>query len=208
MDEIKDRDENQTTAPEETSGASGAVAGEPVQTDQESTLKAKLKEFEARNRELSDQLLRGAAEFDNYRKRMVRDQARMAEVAQESILKRLLGVVDNIERAVQHGRSATKVETLQEGNEALYTHCLTVLSEVGVSPMDALTKPFDHNLHEAISQQENAVHDDGTVLAVAEAGYVFKDRVLRHAKVVVSKKPAAAEVRQTVGPEAEGPQTL
>jgi len=166
-------------------------------------LRQKAKQDEARIKELSEQILRDAADFDNSRKRLQREQSRMVDVAQEGLLKRLLPVIDNIERAVVHGRSATRIESLQEGNDALRQQCLSVLKEVGVTPMLALEARFDPNFHEAISQQTVADQPEGMVVAVAENGYLFKDRVLRYARVVVSRKPDEAS---TVSPSdsAEG----
>jgi molecular chaperone GrpE len=155
-------------------------------------LRKELEAEKARSKDLQEQLLRSAADFDNYRKRIQRDQTRQADAAQESTIKKLLPIVDNLERSLAHLRTATKLEGIKEGHEAIYRQCLDALTSLGVTPMEAVGGRFDPNLHEALTQQVSAEHPDGTVLQMFETGYMIRDRVLRHAKVVVSKAPEDA----------------
>lgn len=152
-------------------------------------LRAEIEEARTKARENYETMLRTAADFDNYRKRMARDSLRDRELAEEKILKKLLPVVDNFERGLEHMRTATRIEPLKEGTEATYRQLTGLLQELGVTQMEALDRPFDPKLHDAISQAVAPDKPDGTVVAVAEPGYLIKDRVLRHAKVVVSKQP-------------------
>ncbi|MBI4863123.1 MAG: nucleotide exchange factor GrpE [Candidatus Riflebacteria bacterium] len=207
---MSDSDEPVETSSGGSSGDSGGGGGSPgaagsgpagarpetSRTAGDSTevarLKNELHEQKQKVKGLSDELLRSAADFDNYRKRMQRDQSRLAENAQESILKRLLPVVDNFERALAHSRAATNLESFRQGSEAIYQQILSTLEEIGVTQMEAQGRSFDPKIHEAISQRICAEHPDGTVLDVVEAGYMFRDRVIRFAKVIVSHRPEEA----------------
>lgn len=150
-------------------------------------LRAEIEEARNKARENYETMLRTVADFDNYRKRVARDSIREKELAEEKVIKKLLPVVDNFERGLEHMLTATRIEPIREGTEATYRQLSAVLSELGVTPMEALDKPFDPKLHDAISQVVAPEKPEGTVVAVAEPGYLIKDRVLRHAKVVVSK---------------------
>jgi molecular chaperone GrpE len=150
-------------------------------------LREDLEKERAKSKDLQAQVLRTAADFDNYRKRLVRDQSRMVENAQETIIKKLLQVIDNFERAQYHSRNETRPEVLRDGMEAIHQQFISFLKDIGVTPMVSGDTPFDPHLHEAIGQQPSADKPEGTVLHVAETGYMLKDRVLRHAKVIVSQ---------------------
>jgi molecular chaperone GrpE len=198
-------------------GATGAAADAPAAAaaDPVRRLQAELAAEREKARESHERLLRAAAEFDNYRKRIARDKERDVDAAREKVLKRLIGVVDNFERGLDHMRSASRIESLKEGTEAIYQQLLGLLAEFGVKPMEALHAPFDPKVHEALAHQPSADHADGTILAVAEKGYLVGDRVLRFARVVVSKAADAATGGPDAGPGAgsdgadtgEGPPT-
>lgn len=152
-------------------------------------LRIELEEARTKAREQYEQMLRTVADFDNYRKRIARDQVRDREQSEEKVLKKLLPVVDNFERGLEHMRTATRIEPIKEGTEATHRQLTALLAEFGVTTMDALGKPFDPKLHDALTQQVTDEVPEGTVVTVAEPGYLIRDRVLRHAKVVVSKAP-------------------
>jgi molecular chaperone GrpE len=201
MTKNKNQDEDsvehdEDSAPtEETGNSSGngpeqpATSAKPAEAPKSEVerLRADLEQERAKSKDLQAQVLRTAADFDNYRKRLVRDQNRMVENAQETIIKKLLQVIDNFERAQLHSQKETRVEVLREGLEAIHQQFLSFLSDIGVTPMVAKDTPFDPHLHEAIGQQPSADKPEGTVLHVPETGYMLKDRVLRHAKVIVSQ---------------------
>lgn len=189
--------EEEIPATDETeSPVEGEVLDNPTEAPVSLELERLRKDLEterARSKDLQEQLLRSAADFDNYRKRIQRDQTRQADAAQENTIKKLLPIVDNLERSLAHVRTATKIEGIREGHEAIYSQCLDALSALGVLPMEGVGSPFNPNFHDAVTQQVSADHPDGTVLAMLETGYMIRDRVLRHAKVVVSKAPEGAE---------------
>jgi molecular chaperone GrpE len=142
-----------------------------------------------------DRYVRLNADFDNFRKRAARDREDGMRSSQERLLNKLLPVVDNFDMAMAATTSAqnTTVESLKAGVQMIQGQLKAVLSESGVEEIDAIGKPFDPNLHEALSQMESADAPEGTVLQQLRKGYKMRDRLLRPASVIVAKKPAAAE---------------
>ncbi len=142
---------------------------------------------------LEDQVLRLHAEFDNYRKRTEREVAGFRKYAQESLIKELLPHVDNLERALEHGRQNDPDDPLLEGVELTLKGIMDALGRFGVSRVEAMGKPFDPGLHEAVMQQLDADKEENTILAETQTGYLLHDRLLRPAMVVVSKRPGEEE---------------
>lgn len=137
---------------------------------------------------LKDQLLRLRAEFDNYRKRSLKEQERIRATASEGLLQELLPVVDNLERAVQ---SAPENDSaLAQGVEMVLRMFRDVLSGQGLEPVPGVGAPFDPNCHEALAQQPSEEIPADHVAVEYERGYLMRGYVLRHAKVVVSSGPA------------------
>ena len=152
-----------------------------------------LKERAAKAGEFYDQYLRVAADLDNYKKRAAREKQDAIKYATESLLQKLIPVLDNFDMAlaaanVQPGAS---VQSLQTGVNMIRQQLRSALSESGLEEIDALNKPFDPNLHEAVSQQETADLPEGHVMQQLRKGFKLRDRLLRPATVVVAKKPAS-----------------
>lgn len=143
--------------------------------------------------ELKDRVLRLAAETDNFKKRLERDKADFLRRANENMVKDLLPVLDNLERALGHAQEAANAATLAEGVGLTSQELLKVLERHGLEKIEALGQAFDPQFHEAMMQQEDPAADDNTVLMELQKGYVFQGRLLRPAMVVVSKKPAPAD---------------
>jgi molecular chaperone GrpE len=140
---------------------------------------------------LKDQLLRLAADFDNYKKRARRELADVAKVAREDVLKELLPVFDNLERATSHATQATDVKALTEGIGMVTRQFLDTLGKLGIERVAALGLPFDPTVHEAVQHLETTEHAPGTVAMELQAGYRIGERVIRPAMVVVAKpKPS------------------
>lgn len=139
-----------------------------------------------------DQLLRLAAEFDNYRKRMERDRSRDLKYAEENFIKELLPSVDNLERAIEQGRKAGNNSELLQGVELTMKGLVGCLEKFQVIPLDAIGQPFDPNVHEALAMDHSDQVAENHILVEFEKGYRYKDKLLRPAKVVVSKGSAAA----------------
>ncbi len=136
-----------------------------------------------------DRVLRLQAEMENLRGRTSREIGDVRRYASLPLLRDLLPVVDNVERAIQAAQSARDAESLVEGFELVAQQLATVLAAHQCTTIDALGQPFDPNLHEAISQQPSAEHPKGTVILVTQTGYQLHDRVVRPAQVIISTEP-------------------
>jgi molecular chaperone GrpE len=154
-----------------------------------------LKAGAARADENWDKFLRAAAELENYRKRVARDKEELVRYTSERVVAALLPVLDNFERALAAAeQDSANNRALLEGLRQIHSQFRRTLEEFGLEEVIAHAgHPFDPNLHEAISQVESAEHPDGTVLDQLQRGYKLADRLLRPARVIVSKGPAAAE---------------
>jgi molecular chaperone GrpE len=139
---------------------------------------------------LRDQLLRTAADFDNFRKRSRRELADMEKRAREDLIKDLLPVFDNLERATAHAETATDVKALADGIGLVKKQFLDTLSKIGIERIKAQGMPFDPAFHEAVQQFETDEHAPGTVIHEVQAGYVQGDKLVRPAIVVVAKSKA------------------
>jgi len=148
-----------------------------------------VKQKDAELSELNDRYLRLAAELDNARKRFERERQEAIAYANEQIIRELLPVIDNLERAVQHADEDTDVKSLLEGVEITLRSFLATLERFGCKPFESVGKPFDPAYHEAIMQQETNDHPENTVVQEYQKGYVLNDRLLRPAMVVVAKQP-------------------
>lgn len=137
-----------------------------------------------------DQALRSMADFDNYRKRARRDVEEATKKAKEDILRELLPVFDNLERALSYVETSTDVKALGKGIEMVLRLFEDTLVRLGGRRLRPVGEGFDPTLHEAIQQIESHEHPAGTVAREEVAGYVLHDRLLRPAMVVVSKGPA------------------
>ncbi|MBI5387931.1 MAG: nucleotide exchange factor GrpE [Verrucomicrobia bacterium] len=138
-----------------------------------------------------DQLLRTAADLENYRKRAARERADAVKFANESLLQKLVPVLDNFDMAIaaSNGQNTT-LQSLQAGVAMIHQQLKSALTEAGLEEIDAARKPFDPNLHEAVMQEESAEVAEGHVLRQMRRGYKLRDRLLRPATVVVAKPPA------------------
>ena len=138
--------------------------------------------------ELQDRLLRTAAEFDNYRKRMDKERRDLAEFAAAGIVTELLPVLDNFERALQ-APSAGEPDALRKGVELIHKQLFDLLLKRGVKPIEALGADFDPNIHEAVIHEASHEHRDGEVMQELQRGYRLGERLLRPAMVKVAKRP-------------------
>ncbi len=141
------------------------------------------------NARLKDQLLRVAADFDNYRKRSRREMADAERSAREEVLRGLLPVFDNLARAEQHASQATNVQSLAEGIQMVLNQFTEILERLGVTRIASVGEPFDPAIHEAVQQVESLDVPSGCIAAELLAGYRYGDRLVRPAMVVVAKAP-------------------
>jgi molecular chaperone GrpE len=152
-----------------------------------------LKERAAKADEHWDRLLRTTADFDNFKKRAAREKQDATRYANESLLQKLIPILDNLEMAQSAAQAAQTdaAQSLQTGVNMIHQQLKNALSEAGLEELDATGKTFDPNFHEAVSQQETNAVPEGQVVQQLRRGYKFRDRLLRPASVVVSKKPGA-----------------
>ncbi|MGH7767321.1 MAG: nucleotide exchange factor GrpE [Candidatus Binatia bacterium] len=152
-------------------------------------LRRQLEDKEREGKENYDRLLRQAAEVENYKKRVAREKAEAIRYANESLVKDLLPVLDNLERALGYAKGGGNGKPLLEGIEMVLKSFLETLAKHGVSQVSAVGEPFDPNKHEAIAQVATPEHDPNTVVEEHHKGYYLLDRLLRPAQVSVAKPP-------------------
>ncbi|WP_310600496.1 nucleotide exchange factor GrpE [Desulfobulbus sp.] len=154
-------------------------------------------ETETLQRELADardQMMRIAAEFDNFKKRAERERGKLLKYAGENILRDLLTTVDNLDRAIEQGGAAAedegkKLQAMVQGVELTRKGLVATLERFGVEPLEAVGLPFNPDEHDALTMEASADVAANHVLREFLRGYRFKDRILRHAQVVVSSGP-------------------
>jgi molecular chaperone GrpE len=140
-----------------------------------------------------DRFLRVAADFENYKKRVAREKTELIKYGNEELIKELLPVLDNLERALEHASGEGGTDGIIEGVEMILVQFLQILQRVGVTPLSAIGERFDPALHEAVMEMETAEYDPGYVASEMQKGYQLNDRLLRPAKVVVAKHQGSAE---------------
>jgi molecular chaperone GrpE len=166
-------------------GEEVVVLVEEAEPDVEA-LAAKAAELERERDELFDKLVRLKAEFENYRKRMLREQTRILETAESEMVKKLLPVVDNLERALSNSGEKGGVDGIRKGVEMVLGQTLDVLRKEGLEVIDPEGEPFDPEHHEAMMVVETDECPEDTVIQVVQRGYRFNGLLLRPAMVNVS----------------------
>lgn len=167
--------------------APASAPAEPDPVEEVARLQAELAETTAR---YDDLLLRERAELDNFKRRMQRDKLEAVRFAAEPLLRDVLPVVDNLERAVAHARDAEESSALVEGVEMVLRALSDVLEKHGVTRVAACGTPFDPGVHQAVAHVEDGTAEPNTVLDEHQSGYRFHDRLLRPAMVSVAKAPS------------------
>lgn len=171
--------------------AAGTVSGGPEAGNGEapSDAEARIAEAEARAGEFRDQYLRAAAELENVRRRAERDVENAHKYGIERFARELLAVADSMEMGLDAARQSESSPAVVEGFEATIRLLQSVFGKFGITPMDALGKPFDPHWHEAMTTQPSGDAEPDTVLAVVQTGYRIHDRPLRPARVIVARQP-------------------
>jgi molecular chaperone GrpE len=164
-----------------------AVAEEEAAASELEADLAKLSQLESERDEYRDTLKRVQAEFENYRKRVIKEQTALVDRATEGLVEQLLPVLDSFELALKNLDAATseEVESVRKGVELVYAELLGVLEKAGLTRIEAEGKPFDPNVHEAVMQEEG--DGEPVVTDVLRTGYTLKGRVLRPAMVKVTR---------------------
>ena len=161
---------------------------ENSQEPQEETVETKLAKSEAEAADLQDRLLRQMAEFDNYRKRTMKEKAEIILNGSAGVVTDILPVIDDLERAIANSAKSEDYNALKEGVELIYNKLMHTLEQKGLQKISPKNEPFDTDFHEAIAIIPAPSEDlKGKVLDCAIDGYKLNDKVLRHAKVAVGE---------------------
>ena len=151
-------------------------------------VEARLESVEQELKDSHDRFLRVSAEFENYKKRAAREMNDFRKFANESFVKAMLPVVDNLDRAIESSSNDDhSIRSVVEGVNMTLKEILKIFEQFGVKPFESLGKIFDPALHQAVMQKETDNHPEKTILNELEKGYMMHDRLLRPAMVVVSK---------------------
>jgi molecular chaperone GrpE len=149
----------------------------------------KYRELQEEIGQTQERVLRTAADAENFKRRIEREKEEQTRYANESIIRELLPVIDNLERALDHSQDKSDPEGLVEGLNMILKGFMDTLDRFGCKAVEAMSKAFDPNFHEAVSQEESEKYPANTVLRELQKGYMLKERLLRPAMVVVSKPP-------------------
>jgi molecular chaperone GrpE len=189
-DQKKDADAEETAAESKME----SPHGEPPKTDQVEgddlieDLEAKLESKEQEAKENYERLLRVSAEFENYKKRTSRDLEELRKFANQSLIKEMLSVVDNLELAMNSTNGDKTIDKgLLQGLDMTHKEILKVFEKFEVRPIDAMGQTFDPTFHEAVMQEETDEFADNTVINELQKGYLIHDRLLRPSMVVVTR---------------------
>lgn len=174
----------------EPSPADETVEEVPLADMTKDQLIQKLEEMEKERDQSQDIYLRAKAETENVKRRFQKEKQDLVKYANESLIKQLLPVADNLEKAVTHFRDEHSLASLQQGIDLTLKGLMDTLKKAGVEPIEALGEPFDPNFHEAMSEAESKEAQPGTVIEEFQKGYTLNNRLLRPSMVVISKKPA------------------
>lgn len=150
-----------------------------------------IKDLETKLADKNTQMLRIAADFENFKKRYKQEKESLVKFAGENIILNLLPIIDNFERAIdsaKNSKNTNNINNFLSGIEMIYKQLFDFLGKIGVTEIEAKDKPFDPNLHDAVQQEVTDKYPDLTVLEVFQKGYLLHDKVIRPAMVKVSKK--------------------
>ncbi|ERI85813.1 co-chaperone GrpE [Bacteroides pyogenes F0041] len=161
---------------------------EQIPLTREEELEKELEEAQATIEEQKDKFLRLSAEFDNYRKRTLKEKAELVLNGSEKSIGSILPVIDDFERAIKTMETATDVAAVKEGVELIYNKLMTTLGQNGVKVIDTKEQPLDTDYHEAIAVIPAPSEElKGKILDCVQTGYTLNDKVIRHSKVVVGE---------------------
>ncbi|MDO8886559.1 nucleotide exchange factor GrpE [Candidatus Oleimmundimicrobium sp.] len=156
-------------------------------------LKEEIKKKDEKITEYVETLKRLQAEFENYKKRVIREQSSFLELACKNIVIKILPVLDNLERALSSAQESGDFKSFKNGVEMVYSQLVDILKKEGLEAINPVGQSFDPREHEALMQIESNEHEEGTVLEAIQKGYFLKGKVLRPAIVKVAKKPQNEE---------------
>jgi molecular chaperone GrpE len=187
----KHQDEQNKMSEQEENKSEELEQNEKIDADAADRSETKIAELEVQLKEWQDKLLRKAAEFENYKRRTENDQFNLINYAAESFIIKLLPVVDDFERSMEHIDDIDDIDdnkAVKKGIKLVYEKLLKLLNEQGVKKMQTKGEPFNVDYHDALMQRKDNSVPPHTVLEEVESGYLYRDKVIRHAKVIVSEE--------------------
>jgi len=159
----------------------------PKKKSKTAQLQNKIEELKEQLEDVKEQNLRINAEFQNQRKRLDRERGNIISYANEKLIESLLPIIDDFERSLEAPEDKKTFKNFREGVELIYKNLLEALSREGLKPIESMGEKFDYNLHEALLQTEKEGTEPDTIIEEVLKGYYYKDKILRHSKVVVAK---------------------
>ncbi len=181
---ISESEENKSEVSEQDT----KISGEDIQQ-----LEAKIVELEKEAKDWQEKLLRKAAEFENYKRRTENDQFNLINYAAESFIVKLLPIVDDFERSMLHIEDLENNKSVKDGIKLVHDKLQKLLTEQGVKKMQTKGEPFNVEYHDALMQRKDNSVPPHTVLEEVESGYIYREKVIRHAKVIVSEDSSSDE---------------
>lgn len=183
------KDENTITT-EQKDNTSEEEEGTFAETEEKSVsaeeLTKKIEQAEKEAHEWHDKYLRLSAEFDNYRKRTLKEKSDLIKLANEDILKNMLPVIDDFERGIENVDKSEDIDALKQGIHLIYNKFIEFIRQNGIKEIDAKEQTFDLDYHEALTKVPAPKEElKGKVIDVVEKGYILNEKVIRYAKVVV-----------------------
>lgn len=187
-------------------GEDGAIAV----TGQEEPASAELNDLKNQIQNLSkesagykDKWLRAEADMENYKKRVHKEKLDQLKFGYETIIREILPVIDNLERAIEYSKKHAQKDSLYEGVELTLKLLKKVIEGFGVNTMNTVGQLFDPNFHEGLGVEEGKDYEDNVIVKEVEKGYLYNDRLIRPAKVIVGKKAAPLKVNEQTELEKE-----
>lgn len=171
------------------SGAEEAGAQKPAKGEKKSPFKKKEKKKDKRDErieELTDQVKRQMAEFENFRKRTEKEKSQMYDMGAKSIVEKVLPVIDNFERGLMAVPEENETDPFVEGMNKIYKQIMTMLEEAGVKPIEAVGAEFDPEFHNAVMHVEDESFGENVIAEELQKGYMYRDTVVRHSMVKVA----------------------
>lgn len=187
--ELQDENLEQNAENSQAADTNDAASDNKAEAETENVAEDSAQEdFQAKYNELNDRYLRLMAEFDNYRKRTLKEKMDLTKYAEEDVLKGILQVVDNMERAIKSMETAQDMEAVKEGINLIYKKFQSFLESRGLKEVEAMGKELDTDLHEAVTKFAAPTEElKGKIMDVIEKGYYLHDKVIRYAKVVIGE---------------------
>lgn len=190
---VENAEEQTVEATAETAEAAASETAETTATEAEETATAepvderdaKIAELEAQVAAQKDQYLRLYAEFDNYKKRTLKEKAELIQTAGKNVLEQMLPLIDDVERAMVSVQNADSVEGVKEGIDLIYNKFVKFLDSNNVKEIETVGLPFNTDFHEAVAQVPMGEDKKGVVIDCTQKGYIMGEKVVRFAKVVI-----------------------